>query len=183
VISSREEFLMKVDYDTGAIRWIFGDPTKYWATFPSLAMLSLTGPKDQYWPIGQHSVTLRTDGSYMIFNNGLWSVGVPEGAPQGQQRQYSAISAYQVDEASRTVRHAYNYDHGRTIQSGVCSSAYELAGKSKLFDYASADDDTTVHMVGVDGNDVTAFEYVYKNHSCATAWHTIPLPLEALTIK
>jgi hypothetical protein len=183
VISSREEFLMKVDYDTGAIRWIFGDPSKYWATFPSLSMLSLTGPKDKYWPIGQHSVTLRADGSYMIFNNGLWSVGVPEGAPQGQQRPYSAISAYQVDEAARAVRHVYNYEHGRTIQSGVCSSAWESTGKSKLFDYASADDDTTVHLIGVDGNDTTAFEYVYKNHSCATAWHTLPFAFEALSIK
>jgi hypothetical protein len=36
IVSSRENFVVKIDYRTGAIIWILGDPTKYWYTFPSL---------------------------------------------------------------------------------------------------------------------------------------------------
>src|SRR5262249_11391057 len=36
IVSSRENFVIKLDYATGAPIWILGDPTKYWAQFPSL---------------------------------------------------------------------------------------------------------------------------------------------------
>ena len=36
IVSSRENFVVKLDYQTGNIVWIFGDPTKYWYTFASL---------------------------------------------------------------------------------------------------------------------------------------------------
>ena len=36
IISSRENFLIALDYRTSAIKWIFGDPTKQWYQFPSL---------------------------------------------------------------------------------------------------------------------------------------------------
>ena len=34
IISSRENFVICLDYETGAIRWILGDETKKWFTFP-----------------------------------------------------------------------------------------------------------------------------------------------------
>ena len=30
IVSSRENFVMAIDYDSGAIKWILGDPTKLW---------------------------------------------------------------------------------------------------------------------------------------------------------
>ena len=36
IISSRENFLICLDYETSAIKWILGDPTKKWYQFPSL---------------------------------------------------------------------------------------------------------------------------------------------------
>jgi hypothetical protein len=103
VVSSREQFVMKVDYDTGAIKWLFGDPKKYWHTFASLRALALDGPADTFWPIGQHSVTLREDGMFMVFNNGAPTFDQPKGQPPGETRAYSAVTAYRVDEAARTV--------------------------------------------------------------------------------
>ena len=34
IISSRENFLICIDYETSAIKWILGDPTKKWHQFP-----------------------------------------------------------------------------------------------------------------------------------------------------
>ena len=42
MVSSRENFVMKLDYHTGNIIWILWDPSKYWYTFPSLRAKALT---------------------------------------------------------------------------------------------------------------------------------------------
>jgi hypothetical protein len=34
--SSRENFVIAIDYDSGNIKWILGDPTKHWYEFQSL---------------------------------------------------------------------------------------------------------------------------------------------------
>src|SRR5262249_62096325 len=36
IVSSRENFLICLDYNTSAIKWILGDPTKKWHQFSSL---------------------------------------------------------------------------------------------------------------------------------------------------
>ena len=41
IVSSRENFLIKVNYSTHDIVWILGDPTKYWYSFPSLRAKAL----------------------------------------------------------------------------------------------------------------------------------------------
>src|SRR5213078_3253869 len=42
IVSSRENFLICLDYETGAIKLILGDPTKKWYRFPSLRKYALT---------------------------------------------------------------------------------------------------------------------------------------------
>ena len=42
VVSSRESFVICIDYDTGAIKWILGDRSKKWYQFPSLRRFALT---------------------------------------------------------------------------------------------------------------------------------------------
>ena len=39
IVSSRENFVICVDYNTSAIKWILGDPAKKWYQFPSLQAL------------------------------------------------------------------------------------------------------------------------------------------------
>ena len=71
IVSSRENFLIKVDYSTHDIVWIFGDPTKYWYTFPSLRAKALTLDAGGDYPIGQHGVSITSDGYVMVFNDGM----------------------------------------------------------------------------------------------------------------
>src|SRR5262249_46254542 len=52
IASSRENFVVKVDYQSGAIKWIFGDPTKYWFSFPSLREKALSLPAADLYPLG-----------------------------------------------------------------------------------------------------------------------------------
>ena len=60
IVSSRENFVICVDYETNGIRWILGDPTKKWYQFPSLRRFAIRVAPGSLPPIGQHapSITL-----------------------------------------------------------------------------------------------------------------------------
>ena len=44
IVSSRENFVIALDYASGAIKWILGDKTKAWFQYPSLSQFALTVP-------------------------------------------------------------------------------------------------------------------------------------------
>ena len=74
IVSSRENFLICLDYDTGTIKWILGDPTKKWYQFPSLRRYALTLAPGSLAPVGQHAVSVTFDQNIMVFDNGLSSL-------------------------------------------------------------------------------------------------------------
>jgi arylsulfate sulfotransferase len=182
IVSSRENFVIKLDYKTGAIIWIFGDPTKYWYTFPSLRAKALTLAPGGLYPIGQHALSILSDGSLMLFNDGLGSLNEPAGAPPGQTRTYSAVSDYSINETSMTAQNVWNYEAGQEIFSPVCSSAYETTDNSILVDYATADNYTEALLVGLGSNHDVVFEFQYPTIGCDTSWNARPIALDNLKI-
>lgn len=182
VVSSRQHFVMKIDYDTGAIRWILGDPAKWWYTFPSLRAKAITLPQGDFYPIGQHSITKGFGGTLNLFNNGAPSYGLPPGLPVGEWRKFSVVSAYTIEPDALAGREVWRYAHAKTIESRSCSSAYEAQGGTVLIDYATADGDTHTRLVGLGASGEIAFEYQYPSRNCATGWNTIPIPFERLLI-
>ncbi len=180
IVSSRENFIVKIDYFTGAIRWIFGDTSKYWYTFPSLRAKSLAFVGDGLVPVGQHGVTIAPDGNLMVFNNGTASSSQPAGAPAGLSRAYAAVSSYAIDEAARTVTEQWHFDDDRSTASAYCSSARQLADGSLLVDYAYVDDGSATILMGLDAQHRVAFSYRYTTQGCSTAWNAQPIGLEAM---
>jgi len=183
VVSSREQFVMKVDYDSGEIKWILGDPTKWWHSFASLRAKQITLQDGAFYPIGQHGINIEPNGTLLLFNNGAPSQGMPEGEPSGESRTFSTVNAYTIDPATMTGVEVLRYTHNKTLKSNVCSSAWEEDGPSMLIDYAAADDTRHAHIVALDAKGAIAFEYQYDNKSCGTAWHTVPIPFENLVIN
>lgn len=183
IVSSRENFVIKLDYPTGNIIWILGDPTKYWYTFPSLRAKALTLAPGGLYPIGQHAVSIISDGSLMLFNDGLGSQNEPAGAPAGQNRAYSAVSDYTIDAASMTAVNAWNFDYGESIYSSICSSAYEASSQSILVDYAVADNGTEARLVGIDSSQNVVFDFQYATGSCDSSWNAVPFAFDNLQIN
>jgi arylsulfate sulfotransferase len=183
IISSRENFVIKVDYHTGNIIWILGDPTKYWYTFPSLRAKALTLASGGLYPIGQHAVSLTTDGHLLLFNDGLGSQNQPAGAPAGETRTYSVVSAYSIDASTMTAQNIWNFEDGQTIYSDICSSAYKAPGNSLLIDYATASAGRQALLVGLDANHGIAFEFQYPTQQCSTSWNAVSIPLESMTLE
>ena len=181
IVSSRENFVIKLDYATGTPIWILGDPTKYWAQFPSLRAKALTLVGGGDYPIGQHATSLTSDGLLMVFNDGTASLNQPPGTPAGQALSASLVSAYEIDPMARTAREVWRFDHQPELSSQFCSSAYQ-AGDSILVNYAMADDAATARIVGLNANRQVVFELSYANTGggCATSWNAVPVPFDQL---
>ena len=184
IVSSRENFLIKVDYESGAIVWIFGDPTKYWYSFPSLRAKALLLTQPGAYPIGQHAPSITSDGLVMIFNDGFQSLNQPAGAPAGASRSYSTVSAYSIDASAHAATEAWRFDYDQSIFSAVCGSAYEAAGKSLLVDYPWTDGGKQTRLVGLDAQRRVVFDFQYVNAGgCTTSWNAVPIHLEAMQIQ
>ena len=181
MISSRENFVMKIDYASGDLIWILGDPTKYWHDFASLAAKALTLATGDLYPIGQHSLSITHDGLLLLFNDGDPSFNQPTGAPPGQTRPFSTVSAYSIDAPHGTAHEAWRFDYGQTIDSGICSSAYQASiGDSILASYAVADAGTHARLVGLGANRSVVFDFQFTTSGCNTSWNAAPIPFEAM---
>jgi hypothetical protein len=183
VVSSRENFIGKFDYETGAIRWLLGDPTKYWYTFPSLRAKALTLTGSGLYPIGQHALSITSDGLLLTFNAGNPSESQPTGAPPGEARTYSAVSAYRIDEAAMTATEEWSFDYGQSLYSDHCGSAYEGPQKSVLVSFARADDRLHARLVALDGAHDVVFDIQYDSQGCNTSWNAFPFPLDDLVFQ
>ena len=183
IISSRENFLIKVDYSTHDIVWILGDPTKYWYSFPSLRAKALTLNGGGDYPIGQHAVSITADGYVMVFNDGYGSLNQPPGEPSGLTRTFSEVSAYSVNTTTMTARNVWNFNYGQSIFSPICGSSYE-SGNSYLVDFATADNFQEARLVGLDANKNVVFDFQYASPGfCYAAWNAIPIQMENLQIN
>lgn len=174
VVSGREDFVIGIGYDDKQIKWILGDLSKAWATYPSLMAYALTMAPGSIAPIGHHAVSITPDGNLMLFDNGLQSFAH---TPAGDSRTYSAPRKYSINLVTKTATEVWNFKHNESIYSAICSSAYQK-GSSYLIDYAHGNDGY-LHLVGVGTQDRTAFEYAWPG-ACWDGWNTSIISLEGL---
>lgn len=179
LISSRENFVVKLDYNTGKIIWLLGDETKHWYSYPSLQKLALSLSSGQV-PIGQHAVSITKEGKLMLFNNGRRSFNNPSGTPAGIDLATSQATIFDIDSQNRTGQMIWSFDDG--IYSDICSSIYQdqlSAQGDFLINYAVADNRTRVIIQGINQDQQKLFEFSYPNPApCATSWNAIQIPLE-----
>jgi len=180
IVSSRENFLICIDYETAAIKWILGDTTKKWYQFPSLAKYALTLASGSMPPIGQHAPAVTYDQGIIVFDNGF-----PSGfqVPPGVLRTYASPRKYQIDLTTMTATEVWNYPQDETVFSPFCGSVYEDAPLNYLIDYALVGGPGATppfaQLLGLDAAGEKVFYYQYVTSSCNTAFNSIPLHLES----
>jgi arylsulfate sulfotransferase len=182
IASSRENFLIKVDYLTKKIIWIFGDPTKYWYTFASLRAKALTLAPGGLYPIGQHGISITPDKKLLLFNNGYPSFRQPVGAPSGESRTYSAASAYVIDDSAMTATEAWRFDYQQSIRSDICGSAQQLNDGSVLINYSAANEWTRNRTVAIDAAHNVVFDFELPAAQCQASFNTQAIAFDALTL-
>ena len=173
LISCRELFVAALDYRTGALRWLLGDPTKHWHTYPSLRSLALTVTGNA--PIGQHAISFTSKNDLMLFDNGLASFNVLPGQSAGASRDVSMPRSYRLDLVKRTAKETWSFAHSPEIYSPVTSSVYK-SGSSLLVNYAAEGWARFVRLVGLSSAGKTAFEYRWPS-SVSLGWNALPIDL------
>ncbi len=183
IVSSRENFVIAVDYDVPAsgvraIHWILGDRTKHWAQFPSLRAYALTLVGATQPPIGQHALTVLPSGDLLLFDDGYGSIYQQ---PPGMTRTYSAGRRYKINTAARTATEDYTYIGAQRQYSYVCGSFYQGPG-DMLIDYASEGMGSTLELQGIGPGHSVIFDVKYpETNVCGAGWNALPIHLEDLS--
>jgi hypothetical protein len=180
IISSRENFVIAVDYDTLEIKWILGDTTKKWFQFPSLAAFALTLAPGSLPPIGQHAPSITFDQNLLLFDNGEFSLFHD---PPGENRRYATPRKYTIDTVGKVATEVWNYPQNESVLSPFCSSIYEDAPFNYLIDYAFVNGTLPPpqygQLLGLDADENQVFYYQYPTIGCNTAYNSIPIHLES----
>jgi len=180
VVSSRENFLICLDYETKAIKWILGDPTKKWHQFQSLRNFALTIAPGSLPPIGQHSPGITFDQGVLVFDNGRASLFQE---PPGDERNYASPRKYSLDLVGKVATEVWNFPMNQSIVSPFCGSCYEDAPYNYLIDYAIVNGGipgahTFAQLLGLDARGEKVFYYQYSTQGCNTAYNSLPIHLE-----
>ena len=181
IVSSRENFVIALDYASGAIKWILGDKTKAWFQYPSLSQYALTVPAGAgVAPIGQHALSITYNDKLLLFDDGFPSFSQ---TPPGIMRKFAAPRKYSLNLNNRTASQIFSYN--RSIVSEICSSVYEDAPNNYLVDYAVAggfqSGDAFAEIVGLLPNGNRAFDYKYPTNFCDEIFNAFPIHLEQLS--
>jgi len=179
IVSSRENFLICLDYETGAIKWILGDPTKKWYQFPSLRKFALTLAPGSLPPIGQHAPSITYDQNLLIIDNGQSSVFQ---VPKGDQRDYASPRKYRLDLVAKTATEVWNYPVNESVHCPYCSSVYEDAPFNYLIDYAFVNGGLGIpvfaQLLGLNAAGDRIFHYQYPAINCGKIYRAFPVHLE-----
>ena len=180
IISSRENFLICLDYNTTAIKWILGDPTKKWYQFPSLRRFALTVASGSLPPIGQHSPSITFDQGLMVFDNGNESILQN---PRGAHRDFASPRKYSLDLVGKVATEVSNFPMNESIHCPFCSSVYEDAPYNYLIDYSIVNGGLPgvpvfAELLGLNAAGETIFFYRYPATDCGKIYRALPIHLE-----
>jgi arylsulfate sulfotransferase len=179
VVSSRENFVIAIDYETGAIKWILGDPLKKWYQFPSLRKFALTLAPGSVPPIGQHGLSITYDEGLLLHDNGLPSSFFQ---PVGQMRTFSSPRKYQLNK--KVATEVWNYEQNQSVYSPICSCVYEDAPLNYLINFSSIgfrdpNVPDSAELLGLNSAGETIFYYQYpQSGPCTVAYNSRPIHLE-----
>lgn len=97
--------VIKLDWDTNEIKWIFGDPAGWSNQFQSLF---LKPDKNLEWPYHQHSPHFTESGLLLMFDNGNYRA-VPYQQPILAPDNSSRIAAFRLNQQTKFVEQVYSY--------------------------------------------------------------------------
>lgn len=97
--------IMKIDWGTKQIRWIFGDPSGWGQAWQKYLLKPEPGLQ---WPYHQHAPQITPRGTLMMYDNGNYRAR-PFNKATLAVDNYSRVVEFEIDEQAMTVKQVFEY--------------------------------------------------------------------------
>ncbi len=137
--------ILKIDRKTGEVLWVFGEPSG-WPEALQDKIIQLEGDARWFWH--QHSPTLTSRGTLLLFDNGNYRAR-PFDEPVPIDEAYSRAVEYEIDEENLTARQVWSSEMPGEEQvlsiamgsvSDLPETGHVLAGYGAVFEEEGLDE-------------------------------------------
>lgn len=125
-----QDAVINIDYVSGELNWVLGDPTGWPEDFVSRYFFKPVGEPFE-WSYEQHGVLVCPDGDIMMFDNGHYRSKIKEEYAKAAD-SYSRGVRYHIDTQARTVRQVWQYGKERGadfFSPYICNVEYYGEGR------------------------------------------------------
>lgn len=132
IVSVRhQDAVLKMDRETGEVRWILSVPDGWRAPWDALRLQPEPGLT---WPFHPHAPRITADGTLLMFDNGNGDRTTPYAGVDDGSGYWSRLVEYRVDEAAGTVAETWSADLTSTgpLFSGAYGDADRLPNGNTL---------------------------------------------------
>lgn len=124
--------LMKLNFNTNEIKWIFGDP-EFWGEKFAKYMLKVID--DTRFLGGQHSAFITKSGLIGVHNNDIDQFDLSNTNLLHYKDRYTTCDFYEVDEQNKTIKTVWQYTANKEQFSNVAGHIEILENDDKLITY------------------------------------------------
>ncbi len=125
-----QDVVINLDYDTGELNWIIGDPEGWPQDMVDKYFFTPVGEGEFDWQYEQHACVVLPDGDIMLFDNGHFRAKKKENyLPNGQN--FSRGVRYRIDTEKMTIEQVWQYGKERGAEffsPYICNVEYYNEG-------------------------------------------------------
>lgn len=107
-----EDAVINLDYETGKLNWIIGDPENWPQEYVDKYFFTPVGDGEFDWQYEQHACVILPDGDVMMFDNGHWRAKNPDNYIPNSQN-FSRGVRYRIDTEKMTIEQVWQYGKER----------------------------------------------------------------------
>ncbi|MFZ7101076.1 MAG: aryl-sulfate sulfotransferase [Peptococcaceae bacterium] len=107
-----QDAIINLDYETGELNWIIGDPEGWPQELAAKYFFTPTGKGDFDWQYEQHACVVLPDGDVMCFDNGHWRAKIKEKYLPAKDN-FSRGVRYRIDPEKMEIEQVWQYGKER----------------------------------------------------------------------
>lgn len=107
-----EDAVINLDYETGELNWIIGDPENWPQEYVDKYFFTPVGDGEFDWQYEQHACVVLPDGDIMLFDNGHYRAKNPDNYIPNSQN-FSRGVRYRIDTDKMTIEQVWQYGEER----------------------------------------------------------------------
>lgn len=148
IISSRSQSAVaKIAYPSGEVKWILANPNNWSDNFKNLLLHPVNYTSKDFWPYGQHSVKLISNGNLLLYDNGDYREYYDDNL--SPQISYTRVAQYKINEEQKTVELVWQFTNNKEIFTYYTGYTEYLPNSKYLIAYMNAPGPDTPKVIEV----------------------------------